>query len=77
MDTNQLQNEKLNIINWVTEIQDASIVEKIKVIMGSENKPYKLSLQQEQILEDRLMEDKNNFIPARDVLNQLKKKYDL
>lgn len=28
MDTSQLQRNKLDIINWVTEIQDSSIVEK-------------------------------------------------
>ena len=35
MDTQQLQNDKLNIINWITELQDDSLIEKIKGLMRS------------------------------------------
>ena len=77
MDTSQLQSDKLNIINWITEIQDYSILEKIKALMGSDNNPYEISFEQQQILDERLMENKSNFIPARESLNQLQKQYDL
>lgn len=35
MNTEQLQNDKLNIINWISQLQDYAIVEKVKSIMGS------------------------------------------
>lgn len=44
---------------------------------NSDSKHYILSEEQEQILNERLMEDKSSFIPARELLNQLKKKHGL
>ena len=35
MNTQQLQNDKLNIINWISQLQDYSLVEKIKELMSS------------------------------------------
>jgi hypothetical protein len=43
MDTNQLQRDKLNNINWIAEIQDASFVEKVMEILSLDLKPYKVS----------------------------------
>lgn len=77
MNIKELHSDKLEIINWITEIQDSFLVEQIKAIMDADHKPYKLSVEQEQILNERLMEDKSSFIPARELLNQLKKKYGL
>lgn len=38
---------------------------------------FKLSEHQKKILEQRLKENKKNFIPARQVLKQLREKYEL
>lgn len=35
MNIQQLQSDKLSIINWITQLQDYSLVEKVKSIMGS------------------------------------------
>lgn len=58
MDTQQLQNDKLNIIHWISELQDYSVVEKIKAIM-SKNKD-EIPQWQKDILDKRLNDYKNN-----------------
>jgi hypothetical protein len=35
MNAQQLQNDKLNIINWISQLQDYNIIEKVKSIMSS------------------------------------------
>jgi hypothetical protein len=35
MNIQQLQNDKLNIINWISQLQDYYIIEKVKSIMSS------------------------------------------
>ena len=87
MNTEQLQIDKLSIINWITEIEDASLLEQIKAIMQSEHKFYKLSNESEEdftlsdemqtILDNRLAEDKTDYIEAFDSINKLKAKYDI
>lgn len=37
MNIQQLQNDKLSIINWISQLQDYTIVEKVKSIMSSPN----------------------------------------
>ena len=38
---------------------------------------FKLTKEQKKVLDQRLKEDKRNFVPAREALNQLRKKYEL
>lgn len=38
---------------------------------------FKLSKEQKKILDNRLKEDKKNFPPAKEVLKQVRQKYDL
>ncbi|POR30723.1 hypothetical protein JJC03_03760 [Flavobacterium oreochromis] len=40
MNAQQLQNDKLHIINWITELQDDSLVEKIKELMRSSKETF-------------------------------------
>jgi len=85
VNTGYLQSDKLNIINWITEIEDASLVEQIKAIMQSEHKFYSLSNESEDdftlsvkiqtILDNRLAEDKTDYIEASDSINKFKAKY--
>lgn len=35
MDVQDLQNDKLDLIHWISELQDYTVVEKIKEIMSS------------------------------------------
>jgi hypothetical protein len=77
MDTNQLQRDKLNIINWITEIQDASIVEKVKEIMSLDSKPYKLTNEQQKIVDSQIGLDSNLYVEADKFVSDIKVKYEL
>lgn len=77
MNTQQLQNEKLNIINWITQIQDYSLVEKIKNLMSSSNAPYVLTDEQQKILDSQVNSDKSQYVEAETLYTSLKSKYEL
>ena len=34
LNSQQIQKDKLNIINWITQLQDDSVLEKIKSLMS-------------------------------------------
>ena len=77
MKTSQLQSDKLNIINWITEIQDSSIVEKIKVIMSSERRSYNLTDEQQEILDSQIGLDSSLYVDADKLVSDIKAKYEL
>lgn len=77
MKENQIQSDKLNIINWITEIQDASIVEKVKAIMRLESKPYALTNEQQKILDNQIGLDCNLYVEADQLVSDIKSKYEL
>ena len=77
MKTSQLQSDKLNIINWITEIQDFEIVEKIKVIMSSDRKPYNLTDEQQEILDSQIGLDSSLYVDADKLVSDIKTKYEL
>lgn len=37
MSTQEFETEKLNIMNWISQLQDYSIVEKVKSLMETPN----------------------------------------
>ena len=49
MNTQKLQNDKLNLIQWITQIQDHSLIEKIKSLMSTSNDNLQLTIEQEVI----------------------------
>lgn len=77
MKTSQLQSDKLNIINWITEIQDSSIVEKIKVIMSSDRRSYNLTDEQQEILDSQIGLDSSLYVDADKLVSDMKAKYEL
>lgn len=77
MNTSQLQSDKLIIINWITEIQDSSIVEKIKAIMSSDSKPYNLTDEQQEILDSQIGLDSSLYVDADKLVSDIKAKYEL
>ena len=77
MNTQQLQNEKLNIINWITQIQDYSLVEKIKALMSSSDKLYTLTNEQQKILDSQIGLDPKLYTDADKLYDDLKSKYEL
>jgi hypothetical protein len=49
MNTQKLQNDKLNLIQWITQIQDHTLIEKIKALMSTSNDNLQLTIEQEVI----------------------------
>jgi hypothetical protein len=49
MNTQKLQNDKLNLIQWITQIQDHTLIEKIKSLMSTSNDNLQLTMEQEVI----------------------------
>lgn len=53
MQTVQLQKDKLELIEWITQLEDVAVIEKLMGIMAEEdNYSYRLSDQQIAILEE-------------------------
>ena len=50
MDNQKLQNDKLHLINWITQIQDHALIEKIKSLMSASNQNLELTKEQDLIL---------------------------
>lgn len=50
MDNIKLQNDKLHLINWITQIQDHTLIEKIKSLMSASNENLALTKEQELIV---------------------------
>ncbi len=73
MDTPQLQKDKLKIINWITQLEDHSLVEKIKSLMKEPGKPYPLTNEQQEILDSQVNSDKSLFTDAEVLFTELKK----
>ena len=77
MNTQQLQKDKLHIINWITELEDCSIIEKIKTLMNTSSPSYVLTDEQQEILNSQVNEDKSQYIDADKLYTDLKNKYEL
>jgi site-specific DNA-cytosine methylase len=75
MDIQQLQNDKLNIINWISQLQDYSIVEKVKGIMNSPD-AYLLSNEQKKAIDVALQSiETNGTTPHNTVMEETKKRF--
>ncbi|TDE43289.1 hypothetical protein E0I26_11805 [Flavobacterium rhamnosiphilum] len=77
MDAQQLQNDKLNIINWITQLQDYALVEKIKSLMSSSNEFYTLTTEQQETLDSQIGLDPKLYTDADKLYADLKSKYEL
>ena len=75
MNTQQLQDDKLNIINWISQLQDYTIVEKIKSIMSSPDK-FLLSKIQKKAIDEALESVENKgTISHNIVMEETKKRF--
>lgn len=73
MNTPQLQKDKLKIINWITQLEDAALVEKIKSLMKESGKPYLLTNEQQKILDSQVNSNKSLNTDAEVLFTYLKK----
>lgn len=75
MNTQELQNDKLNIIHWISELQDYSVVEKIKAIMRK-NKDVSLTIGQKTAIDQAFVSIEKNGTKSHEiVMEQTKKKF--
>ncbi len=72
MNKQQLQNDKLKIINWIAQLEDAALVEKIKSLMKESGKPYLLTNEQ-KILDTQINSNKSLYTDAEVLFTDLKK----
>jgi len=73
MNTPQLQNDKLKIINWITQLEDYTLVEKIKSLMKESGKPFHLTNEQQKILDTQVNSNKSLYTDAEVLFTNLKK----
>jgi hypothetical protein len=50
MDNQKMQNDKLHLIQWISQIQDHSLVEKIKSLISASNENLQLTKELELLL---------------------------
>lgn len=75
LNSQKIQNDKLNIINWITQLQDDSVLEKIKSLMSSEDKCL-LSNEEKIAIDEALISVKTKGTTSHNlVVEETKKRY--
>lgn len=75
MDTQQLQEDKLSIINWISELQDYSLVKEIKALMRKD-KDVSLTTVQKKAIDEALLSIEKNGTKSHDtVMEETKNKF--
>jgi hypothetical protein len=75
MNIQQLQNDKLNIINWISQLQDYSLVEKVKSIMNMPDACL-LSNEQKNAIDEALQSiETEGTTPHNVVMEETKKRF--
>ena len=71
MDTYDLKAEKLDLINWIAQLQDASLIEKLKSLRSKVNSD--IPNQEQKIVQERIANTKKEeYLSWEDVEKQLK-----
>lgn len=75
MNVQQLQNDKLSIINWMSQLEDFSLVEKVKLIMSA-TETCLLSSDQKNAIDEALKSiETKGTIPHNVVMEETKKRF--
>jgi hypothetical protein len=75
MNAQQLQNDKLNIINWISQLQDYSLLEKVKSLMSSSDECL-LSNEQKKAIDEGIQSiETNGTISHNIVMEETKKRF--
>lgn len=75
MNIQQLQNDKLSIINWISQLQDYSVVEKVKSIMSSPDECL-LTNEQKNAIDEALQSiEVKGTTPHHIVMEETKKRF--
>lgn len=75
MDIEQLQKDKLHIINWISQLQDYSLVEKIKSIMSSPDACLLSDAQKNAIDEALQSIETKGTTPHNTVMEETRKRF--
>jgi hypothetical protein len=74
MEAQQLQTDKINIINWINQLQDNSLIEQIKSMMVSD--VCLLSNEQKNAIDEALKSiEKEGITPHNSVMEETKKRF--
>jgi hypothetical protein len=74
MEAQQLQTDKVNIINWINQLQDNSLIEQIKSMMVSDI--CLLSNEQKNAIDEALKSiEKEGTTPHNAVMEETKKRF--
>lgn len=75
MNAQQLQNDKLSIINWMSQLEDFSLVEKVKAIMSSPDACL-LSNEQKKAIDEALQSiETKGTTPHDTVMEETRKRF--
>ncbi len=75
MNLQQLQDDKLSIISWISQLQDYSLVEKVKSIMSSSD-ACKLTNDQKKAIDEALQSiETRGAKPHKTVMEETKKRF--
>lgn len=75
MNIQQLQNDKLSIINWMSQLEDFTIIEKVKSIMSSTD-TFLLSSDQKNAIDEALKSIETiGTTPHNSVMEETKKRF--
>ena len=75
MNIQQLQNDKLNIINWISQLQDYAVIEKVKSIMSSPDACL-LSNEQKKAIDEALQSiETKGTTPHNTVMGETRKRF--
>jgi len=75
MDVQQLHNDKQTIIDWINELQDYSLVAKIKAMMNNPEETSLTSEQKNAIDKALISVEKNGTKSHETVMTETKKRY--
>jgi hypothetical protein len=74
MEAQQLQTDKINIINWINQLQDNSLIEQIKSMMVSD--VCLLSNEQKNAIDEALKSiEKEGITSHNSVMEETKKRF--
>ena len=73
MNTQDLLLEKLNLITWITQLQDSDIIEKLKNFRTKNDSSIEVSDWEKQTVRDRIKNTKaEDYVSWEDIEKQIK-----
>lgn len=72
MNIQQIQNDKLNLISWITQLQDVSLIEKLRKIQAKTDTSDTIPEWQKNIVRERIKNSKpEDYLSWEEVEKQI------